>query len=346
MNVLFVTTGDLTQASSRLRVYELIPYLKQAGISAETIAVPEIDGGLNEIYAKSAFASRVFSGAIRNDVVYLQKVRLPIWFTKLLSTVSSTFVYDFDDAIYRAPPGRSIDEQAIQKLNVAINQSDLTIAGSRNLLEYAQQYTDDLVCLHTGIPQKKYETHRNADAPDPQSILLGWIGNPENLYYLDDIKEQFDRVLRKHDNLRLRIITGEDLPVRPLEHREGKDVEYLKWDLDSALRNLAEADVGLRPLRDNEWTRSKGGFTSVIECFALGIPVVASPIGLVKYLIEDGKNGYLVDEPNKWVDVLSKIATEPKQILSMRTESIETVSKYGFWSENTAAKLVNILKKR
>lgn len=344
MDVLFVTAGDWTQASSRLRVYELIPHLEREGISAETIAVPDLEGGFDEIYKKSVFASRVLYKAMRNDVVYLQKLRLPVWFTKLLSAVSSTLVYDFDDAIHRAPPGKSINKQAVRQRNAAIRECDLTIAGSRDLLEYAQQYTDDVECLHTGIPQEKYEKHRNSEALDPESILLGWIGNPENLYYLDDIEEQIDRILEEHANVQLRIITGKSTPVRPLKHREGKDVEYVEWNLDTALADLAEADIGLRPLRDNEWTRAKGGFTSVVECLALGIPVVASPVGLVTYLIEDGKNGYLADEPDKWVKVLSTIATEPERITLMREGSVETVAKYEFWSENTATGLVKILR--
>jgi glycosyltransferase involved in cell wall biosynthesis len=343
MDVLFVTAGDRTRASSRLRVYELIPYLEQVGISAETITAPDSKGNFSKIYKKSVFASQVLSGAIKNDIVYVQKVRLPIWFTNLLSSISPTLIYDFDDAIYRAPPGEDIDKQAVQQLNVAIEQSDLTIAGSHELVEYAQQYTDDVECLHTGIPREEYTEHRNLDTQNSEAILLGWIGNPENLYYLDDIEEQIDRILEEFDNVQLRIITGKETPVRPLKHREGKNVEYIEWNLESALADLAEVDVGVRPLRDNEWTRAKGGFTSVIECLALGIPVVASPVGLIKYLIEDGKNGYLADEPDEWVEVLSTMATEPERITQLRQESIETVSKYEFWSENVADSLIKIL---
>jgi glycosyltransferase involved in cell wall biosynthesis len=267
-----------------------------------------------------------------------------VWFTKILSSISSTLIYDFDDAIHLAPPGKSIDPLAVRRFNTVIKQSDLIVAGSRDLFEYAQQYSDDVVCLHTGIPQKKYLKNRNLDDMDSNSILLGWIGNPENLYYLDDIETQIDQILQSYDNIRLRIITGKDKPVRPFKQREGKDVEYIEWNLKSALADLAEADIGLRPLRDDEWTQAKGGFTSVVECLALGIPVVASYVGILKYLIEDEENGYLVKKPDEWANVLSTVAANPKNINTMRKKSIGTVSKYGFWSENTAAGLVRILR--
>ena len=343
MDVLFVTAGDRTQASSRLRVYELIPHLKQAGISPKTIAVPRLEDGLSKIYKKSTFASRVIYNAIKSDVVYIQKVRLPVWFTKLLSNISSNLIYDFDDAIYRSPVGGEINKQTVQQLRASIKYSDLVIAGSRDLLEYAKRYNDNVECLHTGIPEHKYSKYCNSPESDSESILLGWIGNPENLYYLNDIEEQLNQVLDSHDNIQLRIITGKNTPVRPLKHREQRDVEYIEWDLESAISDLAKADLGLRPLRNNSWTRSKGGFTSVIECLALGIPVVASPVGLIKYMIEDGKNGYLADNDNEWIRVLSMIARKPRNTIPMKQRAIETVSKYEFWSEDTADTLTRLL---
>lgn len=344
MNVLFITTGDRTQASSRFRVYELLPHLQERGISTTVVAVLRFDDGVAGLLERSSFASRVLFEAVRSDIVFVQKARLPTWFTTILDRLATQLIYDFDDAIYIAPPGKSVDEDEVERLNHLIQVSDVTIAGSRELVKYARRYTDDVRCLHTGIPRHTYEQHRQPRDSGDNSILLGWIGNPENLHYLADVEEQIADVLTHHENVSLRIITAGELPVRPLDHREGNDVEYVEWTLDSALADLSDVDLGLRPLRDDEWTRAKGGFTSVVECLALGIPVVASPVGLVAHLIRDGENGFLPTAPDEWRETLSAIAERPAQLRPMRNRSVETVSKYQFWSEDVAEGLTRVLR--
>ncbi|WP_338738482.1 glycosyltransferase [Haloplanus salilacus] len=343
MDALFITAGDRTQASSRLRVYELLPHLEEAGISTESIAVPQFKSGLDGLWMRSTFASNILWKVLRNDIVFVQKIRFPTWFTQILSKISSTLIYDFDDAIHLAPPGKDVGQDDIRQHNTLIEKSDLTIAGSRELVEYARQYTDEVKCLHTGIPRKKYEQHQNISDLDEDSILLGWVGNPENLHYLSDVEREISEVLERHDNLSLRIITAGTLPIRPFKDREGEDVEYVEWTLDSALADLAEVDIGLRPLRDDEWTRSKGGFTSIVECLALGVPVVATPVSLVKYLIRNRDNGFLAGSPNEWGIILSNIAENPSEIYQMSQEAIKTVSSWRFWTEDTAKGLINII---
>ena len=344
MDVLFVTAGDRTQASSRLRVYELLPFLKQAGISTHTIAVPEFQDSVWELSYKIEFAQNVFLRACRSDIVFVQKVRLPEWFTKILNHITKNLVYDFDDAIHLAPPGKNVSENKVSQHETLIASSDLTVAGSRDLVEYAEQFNDNVYCLHTGLPKEKYKQYQNLTDIGEDSICLGWIGNPENLHYLADVEDQINNALEEYDNLELRIITAGSLPVRPLEYREGDDVEYVEWSLETALIDLSEVDVGLRPLRNDEWTRSKGGFTSIIECLALGIPVIASPVALVKYLIRDGKNGFLAYNSEEWIDSLSEVSSNPFIINSMAQNCIDTVSKYEFWTKDTAEGMIRILK--
>jgi len=343
MDVLFITAGDRTQASSRLRVYELLPFLEEAGISTSTISTPNIDTGFRGFLSKISFAIDILVKSLKVDVVYIQKVRLPIWFATILDFIADHLVYDFDDAIHLVPPGEEIDETDVQRHNFLISRSDLTIAGSRNLVEYARNFTDNVRCLHTGLPKQKYEQYQNRSDIEDNSILLGWIGNPENLHYLADIENELNNVLNENENIELRIITDKSSDVRPLEHREGDDVEYINWSLESALSNLSEVDVGLRPLRDDEWTRSKGGFTAVIECLALGIPVVASPVSLVSFIIRDGENGFLVSESVDWNEKLAEIAENPQIVNEIQNGTIQTVSKWKFWSENTADGLLEIL---
>lgn len=346
MRVLFVASGDRTRASSRFRVFELIPHLEDLDLSCYTISQPTSNSYISGRFQKLSFISKVLIQASISDVTYVQKVNFPPWFTAILSSVSQNLIYDFDDAIYLAPPGSTVDEANVHALQSLLRISDLVVAGSTPLAEYAEDYNHDIVNIPTGIPENTYKSHRKLPKTEGP-LRLGWIGNPDNIYYLEEIEEELYKVLDENDEVELRIITSSDPPVRPLSDREGADVEYREWTLETALPDLAEADIGLRPLRNDEWTRSKGGFTSVIESMALGLPVVASPVGMLAEIIDDRHNGFLISNQDDWYSTLMDITTTNRSDLrKIGSNAVYTVSKYEFWSEDKARTINEVITKR
>lgn len=342
MDVLFVTAGNRDQASSRLRVYELIPFLRDRGINGKTIPTPKHSNNIVETAKKILFIYKIVKNSKKFDVIYVQKVRFPKWFTMLLNLLYRSIIFDYDDAIYKAPPGNSVDEKNVKYLNYLIDVSDLVVAGNPILSEYAEKRGADTVVVSTGIPREKYRSARRMTSPDDE-FILGWIGNPENLHYLEDIEQPVTRILEANDSVKLRIITDLGSEVYPFESRVRNDVEYIQWEREKSIEDLAECHLTLRPLRDDEWTRAKGGFTSIIESLALGIPVIASPVGMIQDLIENGVNGWLAQSEADWETILNIVVTDPSKVALMKDSALQTVSEHGFWSENKAEEVAEIL---
>ncbi len=68
-------------------------------------------------------------------------------------------------------------------------------------------------------------------------------------------------------------------------------VEYLGWR-DDTRRVLAQLDLLVMP------SKSEGGMPFVVlDAFAAGVPVLASPAGDLGEIIEEGVNGFLLPEP-------------------------------------------------
>jgi len=67
----------------------------------------------------------------------------------------------------------------------------------------------------------------------------------------------------------------------------------LSWSKNREIEDLLQFDIGIMPLSDDVWTRGKGGFKA-LQYMALGIPAVASPVGVNTEIIDHGGQWFSV----------------------------------------------------
>lgn len=122
----------------------------------------------------------------------------------------------------------------------------------------------------------------------------------------------------------------------------GVNATLKKWRLDNEVATLQSFDIGIMVLPDNEWTRGKGGY-KLLQYMAVGIPCVASPVGINKELIRDGENGFLATTEEEWYENLSLLIDNPelRKKMGMRGRDF-VVRNYSF--EVAAPKLISALK--
>ncbi len=70
------------------------------------------------------------------------------------------------------------------------------------------------------------------------------------------------------------------------------------------------------PLPESDFALGKGGY-KIILYMAIGIPVVASPVGINKELIQQGFNGYLANDNQEWTNQLYNLLKDRKLLLEM-----------------------------
>jgi glycosyltransferase involved in cell wall biosynthesis len=63
-------------------------------------------------------------------------------------------------------------------------------------------------------------------------------------------------------------------------------------------------DIGVMPLSNNKWAKGKCGFKA-LQYMSLGIPTVASPVGVNIDIINEGENGFLCDTQEEWLTALT-----------------------------------------
>jgi glycosyltransferase involved in cell wall biosynthesis len=83
-------------------------------------------------------------------------------------------------------------------------------------------------------------------------------------------------------------------------------MELRSWSEAREIADIQEMDVGIMPLPDDPWARGKCGY-KLIQYMACGLPVVASPVGVNKMIVEAGRNGFLPNSKSEWREVLLKL---------------------------------------
>jgi glycosyltransferase involved in cell wall biosynthesis len=93
-------------------------------------------------------------------------------------------------------------------------------------------------------------------------------------------------------------------------HIDGVELEVLPWRESTEVDDLRRIDIGLYPLPDEPWVYGKSGLKA-LQYMALGIPTVASAVGMNFKVIEDGVSGFLVKDDHEWITIIERLIDDP-----------------------------------
>jgi uncharacterized protein YbaR (Trm112 family)/glycosyltransferase involved in cell wall biosynthesis len=175
---------------------------------------------------------------------------------------------------------------------------DVMIAGNEYLAGYARRYCKKVHILPTGLDTQHIRCM--VCEKDPNEIRLVWIGSESTLKYLAELRPVLEQIGKTHENVVLRIIADKFFD---LEHMS---VQKNLWSIDKQVFDLVECDIGLSPLPDNRFTRGKCGF-KILQYFAAGLPVIASPVGVNEKFIKESNAGLLALTFSEWKDAIEKM---------------------------------------
>lgn len=274
--------------SSRLRFRNCEGEFKKNNIIPVFIPIPS--GPLERL--------NLFLMCRKFDVVIIQKkTSFREFELRLMKLLNPNIIFDFDDAVmfHELEHGNPLSGKNMVKFLRTIKYCKAVVAGNKFLAEFAEQNCPSVYVTPTPVDT---ENHKIKDySIKNQDILIGWIGVSGNLKYLEKIKTALKEISSKHENLKLKIISNEPLSM------DGVRTEFKKWNEKEETDDLRSLDIGIMPLDDSLWARGKCGY-KILQYMGVGIPVVASPVGINAEFIMQGENGYLADTVEEWVEYL------------------------------------------
>jgi len=344
MKILLLSKYENLGSSSRLRFYQFIPYLREAGIQVQAEALLD-NRYVQSLYANKhpnalaillSFFKRFFYLLKSNtyDLIWIEKELfpwLPAWAEVFLNKIKVPYVVDYDDAIFHQydQHGNHIIRKILgKKIDAVMKNAALVTAGNEYLAERARNAgAKNVEIIPTVIDLNRYYM---MPKENDNVFTIGWIGAPTTAKYLKLVEPALKAFFQDktqppkqpsqqtpskkpdqpisldypYPEAKLLIIGGGKIDLGDLP------VVVRPWREETEAAEINEFDVGIMPLTDGPWERGKCGY-KLIQYMACGIPVIASPVGVNKQIVKNGVNGFLAQHTQEWVDALNKIYDNP-----------------------------------
>lgn len=294
--------GERDKPSTKYRIIQYLPYFQRAGIKTNVIVMKR---GIKRYFLLKTLGPQI-------PCIFVQKKLPSLLELNFIRKKCKILIYDVDDAVIFKKDGQ-LDLKKKERFHRMINAADIVIVGNVYLKTLAGEKaivipTPVDTDFYRKIPVKK------------ETINIGWIGTSSTLPYTTPIFKTIRTLAEKYNNIKFHIIADQIQELFSI-----KELVFREWEKEKEVLYLSELDISIAPLPENNWTLGKCGF-KILQYMAMGIPVVASPVGVQKEMVEDGKTGFLARE-EEWVTKIEKLIKDESLRVKMGRYAREKVEK-------------------
>lgn len=316
MRVLALTKYGAEAASTRQRLLQFAPYLRDHGI--EIVTRPLLGDDYVRALAQGrrgslagialSYATRLASvmTARRFDLIWVHFEAFP-WapgaLERLLALSGRPVVVDFDDAIfhqYDRHRSALVRRLLANKLQPLLCLAAGVTVGNAYLQRYVERFNPASVVIPTVVDTDRYVPAPHAD---DQPVVVGWIGSPSTWRYMEAVLPEILPVIQAAGAVFRAVGAG---PAA----RRWDGVDAVDWSEAHEIAEVQRMDIGVMPLPQEDWARGKCGY-KLIQYMSCGLPTIASPVGVNDSIVEEGRTGLLASSPEEWRAALGQLLANP-----------------------------------
>jgi len=306
--------------SSRVRFFQYLPFLKDLGAEFEVAPL------LDDAYVDAIFSDGKFglfdklSSYFRRmktlrridefDVVWMENEFLhflPFYFESTHYRKKPRVVVNYDDAVfhryeYHGNPfvrwilGRKIDR--------VMAEANHVVVGNSYLEERARQAGASRISVLPSVIDLEEFPGPTFSTGDVGELVLGWIGTPNTVKFLDLVREPLINFSREN-HCRLEVMGVPSFKMPEIE------VTSVPWEKGAESQFMERVDVGLMPLVDEPFERGKCGY-KLIQYLAAGKPVIASPVGVNRDIVQP-EVGILAGSDLHWLEAFRAMLNHKRE---------------------------------
>ena len=228
------------------------------------------------------------------DIVWQNRLLLYNHFS-IEKFIKKPHVFDMDDAIWLT--------EGEKQVNLAIQKSTMVFAGNEYLAEYCSRINSNTTIIPSTIDTSVFKPLAQLNS----SYVLGWIGTKSNFPYLELIKQPDLQFLQETKNTKLIIVSTEQPETFSFDNER---IIFKHWSAEKENELINEFSTGLMPLADNNWTKGKCSY-KMLQYMACGKPVIVSPVGLKKNILDHSKAGIAAISEPGWLKAMHDLKNDP-----------------------------------
>ncbi|MCX7123578.1 MAG: glycosyltransferase family 4 protein [Gammaproteobacteria bacterium] len=355
-HILVLTRYARNGASSRLRTYQYLDFFSKIKVPfAFTVKALFNEKYLENFYShkkKSAisiawqYAKRFSYLLAHRDQFYLILLerelfsyfpaRFELWL-KLMR--KKPVVLDYDDAVFH-----NYDDHHFKivrfflgkKIDYIMQNAHLVLVGNRYLANRAKaagaRWIEE---VPTVIDLSRYPLV--LDMPENPVPIIGWIGTPATQKFLKILEEPLAKLAQVKKFKLVAIGANSSLKLK------GFDFEIWPWSEETEVSLLNKIDIGVMPLYDSLFEQGKCGY-KLIQYMVCAKPVVATPVGVNKEIVDQDLNGFLAKDAEEWFDaflILLNDSTKTKVFGAAGRVKVE----HRYCLQETAPILLNLFER-
>ena len=294
----------------RYRLAAFAPALANAGHSLELVRLPS-----------SWWERLLLFRKLRGESVLIQRHLLPVWQLTLLRRWVRLLLVDIDDAVWLRDSydSRGLHHpRKLQRFAALCRAADTVLAGNRFLAAQVERLGGNPVVVPTCVDVHKYQPATDLDRRDGRTLV--WVGSSSTLQGLERIAHLLDDVAQAVPGLRLKVVCDRfpafrHLPVLPV-----------RWSEATEAAEIADADVGISWIPDDDWSRGKCGL-KLLQYMAAGLPTIANSVGVHPQIISNGDTGFLADTAEQWRYSVIRLLSDPQMRGEMGADARQRVEQ-------------------
>jgi glycosyltransferase involved in cell wall biosynthesis len=313
--------------SCRYRVLQYLPYLKENGIDVST-----------HFYKRTWIDKLKFYNTLgQYDILYVHRRLFPpleFWYIR---KKARKIIYDFDDALMYRSSGSKSPYSFSRRIRFAymMKHVDFVVAGNQFLQSEVLPYGTNVEVIPTSIDLSRYSLKQGFHSEGP--AMIGWLGSSSTLKYLKSLLPTFEKLYQEYPHFHLKMVCDQFL--------ESGRVPMIKkrWLSEEEQSDLESFDIGIMPLSNDLWSQGKCGL-KILQYYSVGIPVICTPVGVNRDLVEDGVNGFWARDEEEWKKSIIRLIKEEGLRKEMGMKGRKTVER-AYSLKVSAPRILDVLSK-
>ena len=311
MRLFLFAIGARDRASSRLRIWDHVDWLRAAG---HTVVADSLTPPAREL-TRARLARRILTrlpkwiaAFFRADAVVIQETLL-LWPLIALRRLGKrrTVVFDFSDPVDRIHGRGGLRALAFRRM---IEGADSVMVENRRYQANLTGTRRPVLHQYGPVDTARYREGRALVDAGPEMghrLRIGWTGSPGTYRFIAPLVPIIDRIAA-NTPLELCLIGMERIP-ETLEHAK---LTLLEWDETDEFHQVPTFDLALfrlEPTEDAQWR----GAGKLFIYMAAGVPFVATDSGIAHDVMEESHVGFPVATDGEWESVLRQAIADREE---------------------------------